>query len=169
MDEHIICETFHFECVHLFFHLTSRSTYGVHELKIFTFNDRELTRHFYFSYLFFACFGHFDFSPICIGRVYGARRARPHYPRTRVGFREFAKCTRAIKRECAREEDDGDGRCWITAATGIDVNENFLTTSAARLLPASRVTRTQCVTTRIHARALCRRVICIKAEARASV
>jgi len=54
----------------------THSIYSVHELKIFMFNDRDLTRRYYSSYsLLFACFGHFDFSPICTGRVYGARRS----------------------------------------------------------------------------------------------
>lgn len=135
---------------------------------LFTQNKRKstLVRQVCFSSSFLAYFGYLEFSFAC--DVYETRRnARDPIIRGRVDFSEFAEeSTRVIKRRHAR-----GWATWITTETGIDVNEDFLTTSArARALAllrraASRVTRdaTRCV--HVHARVHCRRVICTEAQA----
>lgn len=99
------------------------------------FNNRDLTRHYYSSYsLLFACFGHFDFSSICTGRVYGARRSTSPLSANESRLQRIREEYARSKKKIAREDDamrrDGGGQRWITAAMGIDVNEDFLTTSA---------------------------------------
>jgi len=76
--------------------------------------------------------------------------ARPHYPRMRVGFGEFAKCTRAIKRKYAREEGD----VGLQQRRELTLTRLSLRQARGFVLPASRVTRARCVTIHVHAHPL---------------
>ena len=135
------------------------------------FNDRDLTRRYYSSYsLLFACFGHFDFSPICTGRVYGARRStsllsanESRLQRIReVYARSKKKICEGGRRDAMVVGNVGLQQRWELTLTRISLRQvrAFASSVSSNPRPMHNYTYT-----RVH----CRRVICTKVEARESV
>lgn len=176
-DEHIIREAFHFQtsaCIRCFIqHLHRAVTYGVRELKRFMFNDSELTRHFLYLLSIPSRVSVILTFPLS-ARVVSTERDGGTSPlsanesrlqRIRVVY------ARVIKRRYARgKRTTGVGNVglqqrWELTLTRISLRQpRAFATSSVSSNP-----RPRCVTTRTYTRAHYRRVICTKAEARASV